>query len=140
MPKKQNGFGNTKSFAVNGANKISNRTDKGKGRGAAGSYPANRRYGSTVSRSVIEDYDINSTWARWRRGMEYYYQGAYLEFAKTDALLFQGTNFEIPVTFDGYRFATKNADSRTHYAIRRTVIQNKQLGFIEEIQLSLIHI
>ena len=66
--------------------------------------------------------------------MEYYYQGAYLEFAKTDALLFQGTNFEIPVTFDGYRFATKNADSRTHYAIRRTVIQNKQLGFIEEIQ------
>ena len=134
MPRKQNGFGNTKSFAVKGAESINRRTDKGKGRGAAGSYPANRRYGSTVSRSVIEQYDLDSTWARWRRGMEYYYQGAYLEFAKTDAVLFQGTNFEIPVTFDGYRYATKNADSRTHYAIRRTVTGNKQLGFVDEIQ------
>ena len=134
MPRKSNGFGNTKSFAVNGANKINHRTDKGRRRGAAGSYPSDRRYGSTVSRSVIEQYDMDSTWARWRRGMEYYYQAAYLEFQETTATLFQGTDFELPVVFDGYRFATKNADSRTHYAIHRSVPSNKQVCYIEEIQ------
>ena len=68
--------------------------------------------------------------------MEYYFQGAYLEFLETNAVLYQGTEFEIPVSFDGYRFATKNADSRTHYAVRRTIDQNKQLGFVESIQSS----
>lgn len=134
MPRKQNGFGNTKSFAVNGANKINHRTDKAKGRGAAGSYPANRRYGSSVSRSVIEKYDMDSTWASWRRGYEYFYQGAYLEFAETKAVLFQGTDFEQVVTFDGYRFATKNADSRTHYAIRRFSEKTDTIGQVLEIQ------
>lgn len=134
MPRKSNGFGNTKSFAVNGANKINHRTDKGRRRGAAGSYPSDRRYGSTVSRSVIEQYDMDSTWARWRRGMEYYYQAAYLEFQETTATLFKGTDFEVPVIFDGYRFATKNADSRTHYAIHRSVPVNKQVCYIEETQ------
>ena len=80
---------------------------------------------------MIEQYNVDSTWARWRKGMEYYFQGAYLEFLETNAVLYQGTEFEIPVSFDGYRFATKNADSRTHYAVRRTIDQNRQLGFIE---------
>ena len=66
--------------------------------------------------------------------MEYYYQAAYLSFQETNAVLYQGTNFEVPVTFDGYRFATKNADSRTHYAIHRSIDQNRQLGFITEVQ------
>ena len=134
MPRKQNGFGNTKSFAVNGANKINHRTDKGKGVGAAGFYPSNRRYGSTVSRSVIEQYDLESTWSRWRKGMEYYFQGAYLEFDESQSVIFPGTNYEIPVTFDGYRFATRNADSKTHYAIKRSISANKQLGFITDIE------
>ena len=75
------------------------------------------------TRTAIEQYDYDSTWSRWRRGMEYYFQGAYLDFADTDAVLYQGTEYEIPVLFDGYRFATKNADSRTHYTIRRSVRQ-----------------
>ena len=133
MPRKQNGFGNTKSFAVSGANKINHRTDKGKGRGAAGQYPSNRRYGSSVTRSVIEQWDLDSAWARWRRGMEYYYQGAYLAFEEITAVLFQGTSTEIPVTFSGYRFATKNSDSRTHYAIQRTIDQNAGLGYVDAI-------
>ena len=129
MPRKQNGFGNTKSFAVSGAEKVNHRTDKGKGRGAAGQYPSNRRYGSSITRSAIEQWDLDSTWARWRKGMEYYYQAAYLEFQETNAVLFQGTEVEVPVTFSGYRFATKNADSRTHYAIQRTIDENVILGF-----------
>lgn len=133
MPRKQNGFGNTRSFAVSGAEGINNRTDKGKGRGAAGQYPSNRRFGSSVTRSAIEQWDLDSTWARWRKGMEYYYQAAYLPFTETDAVLYQGSEVEVPVTFSGYRFATKNADSRTHYAIKRTIDSNVELGYVDEV-------
>ena len=136
MPRKQNGFGGksfgkSKSFAVGGVN---NRTDKAKGPGAAGSYPTNRRFGSTVTRSAIEQYDMDSTWARWRKGMEYYYQAAYLPFTAADAVLYQGTPAETPVTFTGYRFATKNSDSRTHYTIKRSSTTTHSLGTIHSIE------
>ena len=131
MPRKQNGFGN---FGNSGFKGIESNVRKGKGTTAFGTYPSNRSFGSTVTRSVIEQWDLDSTWARWRRGMEYYFQAAYLKFEEVNSVLFPGTSFEIPVTFDGWRFATKNADSKTHYAIRRTVPQSKQLGLIGEIQ------
>ena len=131
MPRKKNGYGN---FGVGGFKGVNNKVNKGKGSKALGNYPSERRFGSTVNRSVIEQYNIDSKWARWRRGLEYYFQGAYLEYTDTNAVLYQGTGFEIPVTFDGYRFATKNADSRTHYAIRRTVTSNRDLCTISEIQ------
>ena len=127
MPRKKNGYGN---FNVNDIKGVNSSFDKGKGSTSAGNYPAVRSFGSTLTRSAIEQYDLESTWSRWRRGLEYYYQGAYLDFTQTDAVLYQGTNFEVPVTFIGQRFATKNADSRTHYAIRREVDQNQQLGVI----------
>ena len=131
MPRKKNGFG---SFGNSGFKPVNSKISKGKGTGAFGTYPGNRSFGSTVTRSVIEQYDLDSTWSRWRRGMEYFYQGAYLQFSQTNAVMYQGTGYEIPVTFDGHRFATKNADSRTHYAIRRTIDANRQLGFVTEIQ------
>ena len=129
MPRKKNGYGN---FNVNKIKGINSSFDKGKGSASAGNYPAVRSFGSTITRSAIEQYNLESTWSRWRRGLEYYYQGAYLDFTQTDAVLYQGTDFEVPVTFIGQRFATKNADSRTHYAIRREVDQNQQLGVIVE--------
>ena len=131
MPRKQNGFGN---FANSGFKGIESNVRKGKGTSAFGTYPSNRSFGSSITRSVIEQYDLDSTWARWRRGMEYYFQAAYLPFEEVNSILFPGTTFEIPVTFDGYRFATKNADSKTHYAIKRTIPISKQLGIIGEIQ------
>ena len=131
MPRKQNGFGNFGNSSFKG---IESNISRGKGTTSFGNYPSNRRFGSTVQRTAIEQFDLDSTWARWRRGMEYYYQAAYLNFQEANAVLYQGTDFEVPVTFDGYRFATKNADSRTHYAIHRTIDQNKFLGFITEIQ------
>ena len=131
MPRKQNGFGN---FGNAGFKPINTNVKKGKNTFAFGSYPSDRQFGATVTRSVIEQYDLDSTWARWRRGMEYYFQAAYLEFDDVNSILFPGTDYEIPITFDGYRFATKNADSKTHYAIKRTIDQNKQLGLIGEIQ------
>ena len=130
MPRKQNGFGKIGGPGFKKFDSIS----KGKGTKALGNYPAKRDFGSTFTRSVIEQYNVESTWARWRRGMEYYFQGAYLNFTETNAVLYQGTDHEVPVTFDGYRFATRNADSRTHYSIRRTIDQNRQLGFITEVE------
>ena len=53
MPRKQNGFGNPKSLGFKGAGRV----DKGKGVGAPGSYPRNRGYGSSVTRTVIEKYN-----------------------------------------------------------------------------------
>ena len=74
MPRKQNGFGSASSFAFN---KVNNKVSRGKGQGAAGFYPSNRQFGTTVQRSVIEQFDLNSTWIRWRKGLEFYYQAAW---------------------------------------------------------------
>ena len=60
MPRKQNGFGNTKSFSVKANEKIDSKISKGKGVGAAGFYPSNRQYGTSVHRSVIEKYNLDS--------------------------------------------------------------------------------
>lgn len=129
MPRKKNGLGN---FGVGSVKGVNNTTNKGWGSNSAGSYPKVRSFGSTLTRSAIEQYDLDSTWTRWRRGLEYYYQAAYLDFGTTSALLYPGTDFEVPVTFEGNRFATKNADSKTHYAIKRSVEEVTQLGFILE--------
>ena len=73
MPRKQNGFGNPKSF---GFKKIGG-ADKGYKSGAAGRFPSDRRFGSSVQRTVIEQYDLDSDWVRWRKGFEYYSQAAW---------------------------------------------------------------
>ena len=150
MPRKQNGFGNAKSFATPAVN---NRIDKGKGKGAAGFYPSNRRYGSSVNRTVIEQYDLNSDWVKWRKGMEFYYQASWyrLQIRNEDynpfdpdsqeyipleinSKLYQGTAGEIDVKFDGYRFATKNSDTANHYVIKRQPIDPESLGVITEVR------
>ena len=133
MPRKKNGYGN---FGVSGFNGISKSVNKGKGSKALGRYPSERRFGSTVQRSAIEQFNIDSTWQKWRKGLEYYFQGAYLDFEEISAILYQGTDYEIPVTFDGYRFATKNSDSRTHYCVHRKIDQNRQLGFITKLEIN----
>lgn len=72
MPRKQNGFGNPKSFTVKDAKTVNDKFDFGLKPKAAGYYPANRTFGSTVNRTVIERYDAESDWIRWRKGYEYY--------------------------------------------------------------------
>lgn len=146
MPKKQNGFGSASSFAFN---KVSNKIRQGKRPGAAGFYPSDRRFGASVHRSVIEQYDIDSNWVRWRKGLEFYYQAAWNRLQRKnpnydpyditskeiidleiDAKLYQGTSGEIDVTFDGYRFATKNSDTANHYVIKRTPVNPNSLGVV----------
>ena len=141
MPRKQNGFGNAKSLAF----KPSKNINKGKGIGAAGSYPSDRRYGSSVNRTVIEQYDLASDWIKWRRGFEYYNKGAWYRLKTYDPItqtyedsqikskLYQGTEYEVDVVFDGYKFATKNADSNNHYVMKRTTVSNPDLGVITQV-------
>ena len=149
MPRKQNGFGNSKSFAAKGVN---SRVDVGKVKGAGGTYPSNRRFGSSVHRTVIEQYDLNSDWVKWRKGLEFYYQAAWYRLTQKnpdynpfdeaseeyvdlqiDSKLYQGTEGEIAVRFDGYRFATKNSDTGNHYVIKRTPIDPVSLGNITQV-------
>ena len=136
MPRKQNGWGNSKSFAFKG----NGRVDRGKGKGAPGTYPANRRYGSSVHRTVIEKYNLDSNWVKWRKGYEYYNQAAWYRLQDLDEFsgeykdsqikskLYQGTPYEVDVVFDGYKFATKNADSNNHYVMKRTTTSEVDLG------------
>ena len=91
MPKKQNGFGNSKSLSFKPQKNI----NKGKAIGSAGSYPSNRRYGSSVTRTVIEQYDLNSDWVKWRRGFEYYNKGAWYRLKEYDPITKEYTDSQI---------------------------------------------
>ena len=144
MARKQNGFGNAKSFAFKGNGKV----DVGKVKGAAGNYPSNRRYGSTVQRTIIERYDLNSNWVKWRKGFEYYNQAAWYrleqyndikqeyEDAEINSVLFQGTAEEVAIKFDGYKFATKDSDTNNHYVMKRTLDEeaNYSIGTVREVR------
>ena len=141
MSKKQNGFGNPKSLAF----KASKNINKGKGIGAPGLYPSDRRYGSSVNRTIIEKYNLNSDWIKWRRGFEYYNKSAWYRLKTYDPIsqtyneseikskLYQGTDYEVDVVFDGYKFATKNADSNSHYVAKRTTVSDPDIGRITQV-------
>lgn len=149
MPKKQNGFGSSKSFAVKGPRSVEDIATKiSRGRvwpKAAGSYPADRRYGSSIQRTIIETYDLNSDWCRWRRGYEYYCQASeeeLIEYNKAtqeyerstiESKLYQGTPYEIDVEFYGWRFPTQDSDPNNHYVIKRTVQSEVNLGKISVV-------
>ena len=127
MPRKKNGLG---SFAFS---KVNSAVNTGKIKQRSGRYPSDRGYGSTVTRSIIQEWDLESTWARWRKGIEYFYQGAYLKLKPQTATLYQGSTKEVPLKFTGYKFATKNADSRAHYVIKRQVDKVRRIARVETI-------
>ena len=128
MPKKRSRQKN--DFQVKGFNA---KVSKSKSFGAAGNYPGNRRFGTSVHRSVIEKYDIDSDWTRWRKGIEYFYQGAYLDQEDIESALYAGTSDESKVFFDSKQFSTTNADSRSHYTAKRTVLNGKSYGKIKKV-------
>jgi hypothetical protein len=146
MPRKQNGFGNTKTFSVKAQEKINNTVHKGKSPGAPGLYPSDRRYGASVNRTVIEKYNLDSDWVKWRKGYEYYNRAAWYRLEDYDpisqtysetlikSVLYQGTPYEVDVEFDGYKFATKDSDSNNHYVIKRTTTSKPDLGVITKVE------
>ena len=158
MPRKQNGFGNAQSLAFKGAGRV----DRGKGVGAVGLYPSNRSYGASVNRSVIEKWNLESDWVKWRKGFEIYNRTAWSELkvanpllnpadplydsnaviskdnpeyvvARLVSLLYQGTPYEIPTEFVGYEYPTSNSDVNTHYVAKRTPAFTP-LGVVTSVQ------
>ena len=141
MPRKQNGFGSPGSFGF----KSNVGFDKSLKVGAAGNYPSDRRFGSTVTRTIIEKYNLDSDWVKWRKGYEYYNLAAWYRLEERDPItleyneaqiqskLYQGTDYEVDVVFDGYKFATKNSDSNNHYVMKRTTVSSVDLGRITQV-------
>ena len=139
MPRKQNGFGAHQSFAFK---QVDKGTHKSKKPGAAGYYPSDRSFGSSVHRTVIEKYNLDSDWVKWRKGFEYYNKAAWYKLQTLDefsgeykdsqinSVLYQGTDYEVDVVFDGYKFATKGADSNNHYVMKRTTTSSLDIGLI----------
>ena len=148
MPRKQNGFGSSASFAFKG----SGRVDKGKSVGSFGQYPSDRRYGTTVVRTLTENWNLNSNWSKWRKGYELYNRAAYSIFnvinndynpglptsnnnpqyvpAELKSLLYQGTPYEIETTFTAIEMPTLKSDVNVHYVVKRQVSDNSDLGII----------
>ena len=155
MPRKQNGFGSSQSLAFKG----SGRVDRGKGPGAPGLYPSNRRYGSSVHRTVLEKWNLDSNWSKWRKGYEMYNWTAWSDLkienplydpgipesdtnpayviADLQSLLYQGTAYELPTVFTGIEFPTMKADVNSHYVAKR-VPQENSLGFITEVKNNIL--
>jgi len=148
MPRKQNGFGSPASFGFKG----SGRVDKGKGVGAFGQYPSDRRYGSSVHRTVIENWNLNSDWTKWRRGYELYNLAAYAQLsvynqdfdpglpvsednpeyrpAELQSKLYQGTPYEIETFFKAIEMPTAKSDVNTHYVVKRFIKNEENLAEI----------
>ena len=141
MPKKQNGFGKSKSFAFKGLGSI----DVGKKPAKAGLAPSVRKFGTTVQKSIIQKYNFNSKWVKWRKGYEYYNQAAWYELetydpvsqlysrAQLESKLYQGTANEVDVLFEGFKFATNSSDSNNHYVMKRTCTSSVNIGTISSV-------
>ena len=122
---------------------------------AAGFYPSNREFGSTVHRSVIDQWNLESDWVKWRKGYEIYNRTAWSTLkiknvnydpgldatgsntpfvdALLDATLYRNTPYQISNTFTGYEYPTMKADTNTHYVVKRTP-ENKSLGTVTSIK------
>ena len=132
MAKKGGGFGSPKSLSFKGIRPTNNKINKIGKIGAAGTYPSDRRYGTSIHRTVIERYDAESDWIRWRKGYEYFSRSLFARIKQYDQLtedyvlselrtqLYTGTNFELDVTFYGWKFSTMTSDSSNHFVMKRT--------------------
>ena len=119
MPRKQNGFGSAKSFSVGS---INNKIDRGKGIQGTGQYPSNRQFGSTVTRSVVQQWNLDSTWMMWRKGYEYARQNVWVDLnVLFFAFLFSGTTSRLRANFRCKRFPSLTNDTATRYVVKREI-------------------
>ena len=122
MPRKRNGWGNPESLRFPTLGYSSGR----KTSRLSGQYPENNYFGSTITRSVTEHYDLNSDWKAWRRGYDIYSHG---KFVQSDYSLkfkqYAGTTDEVTVYLRFYEYPASNSDTGTRVVtIRYTDIAN----------------
>jgi len=119
MPRKRNGFGASNSFSVRS---ISNDINKGKKIQGSGQYPSNRQFGTSVTRSAIQKWNIDSSWQRWRKGYEYARQNIWVNLnILFFAFLFSGTTSRVRTNFRCKRFPSLLSDSATRYVVKREI-------------------
>ena len=119
MPRKQNGFGSNKSFAFsNGQSKISIGKIKN-----SGTYPKNNRFGSLITRSPVDKFNIDATWSKWRKGYEYFTKQRWVTYDLNNltAEIFPSNKERLEVLFSATRFPTAGSDDSTHYTVKRRV-------------------
>lgn len=134
MPRKKNGWGNSDSFKFK---KVPTNIKAGKRTGASGMYPSDRQFGTLITRSAIEKYNIDSKWARWRRGYELYTKADYVDYT-TDltATVFSNTVDKLTTSFSVRRFPTKQSDSSVRYVAKRSVASQPTFGTIGSLILN----
>lgn len=122
---------------------------------ASGFYPSDRGFGSSVTRSVIDQWNLESDWVKWRKGFEIFNRTAWTTLkvknqsydpglaetssnkpfidASLSATLYKGKPYEISNTFTGYEYPTMKADTNTHYVVKRTP-ENISLGTVTSVK------
>jgi len=119
MPRKQNGFGNFKSSGVRKTDSSFKTPGVIK---SPGTYPGVRTYGTRITRTAIEKYNVDALYARWRRGYEYYSTNSFNDYDFPGlATFFTGSQSQVSFALEVKRFAstTGKEDSSVHYTVKR---------------------
>ena len=119
MPRKENGFGGNMSFAFK--TKVSKSI--GNIRNTSGDYPRNRTFGSVVTRTPVDKFNLDATWSKWRKGYEYFTKQKWVPFDLQGlrAEIFPSFRNTLTVNFSATRFPTSLADDATHYVLERVL-------------------
>lgn len=125
MPRKRKGWGNPDSLRFPALGYAKPPQYK-----AVGQIQSSNQFGSTITRSVTEHYDLNTDWKAWRRGYEIYAHG---KFKQSDFTLkfkqYEGTSDETTVYLRFYEYPTNVSDSGNRtVTIRYTDILNAGAG------------
>jgi hypothetical protein len=128
MPRKKNGWGKPNSFKFGS---VAKNTKTGKKPGSAGTYPSDRQFGSVITRTAIEKYDIDSKWSDWRRGYELYSKADFADYTTTlTVAVFPNTVDKLITSFIVRRFPTKQSDTSVRYVAKRSVASQPTFGTI----------
>lgn len=127
MPRKQNGFVGKDSFAF--TKKVNDKIDISKVERVSGYYPSNRRFGTTIFRTPIDQFNIEATWSKWRQGYEQFVRERFVSYDIPDieAEIFPSFEEVIDVKFSATRFPTSNTDDSTYYVVKRKVERHPPL-------------
>ena len=126
MPRKQNGLGNFKSFSGQKSNMSFNKPGAVK---SPGTYNYPLTFGTRITRTPVEKYNIDSLYAKWRKGYEYYSRNQYTNFDEYAGLatVFAGLKSELRFNLKVYRFASRKSkeDTAVHYTTKREQSENQ---------------
>jgi len=138
MPRKQNGFGSTNSFSVKSVNNAM-KTDKVPR--AAGAYPRNRQFGTTITRTPSEQFNIESKWKMWRKGYELYTDADSivkkidLKYRVYSDLVTGEPKNGLLMSFDCNQYPTQMVDNAVRYVVQRKIEPLFSFGTVKGVDI-----